>query len=693
MQMLKNLKIRTRVVIIVVLVLFAALLMESLLSFTLTRNLFAQSLHRGVTLGLSTANESNSAMQNLTKKYLQNFADAKAENINLSFREIQNTVDNMVSYTELLYKKNNSFASKKVNHVSNVKMDTLSSKYFLAPNVKMTSDIERELFKISNAEYQLTAIMEGSSILNNAYLVTESGIVYRVSKFNDYVQYDPREKDWYKQAIANPEKHIWTDTYVNAYGKVVITCARAIRNENGKPLGIVAVEVLVSTIEQEIIDSTFSEGSFIFILDKKGSYIGNTPIFDASESWYKAMNDIMNGTYQSRTVSVNGKDYFLFSNIRQTGWSFGLAMLAKNMSEPIEELQIKIAEQIENERSENNENFRKFLLALFLIFILKSFISLIFALYLANSMVKPLQSLTKYIGNIGNGDFKNRVPFNGTDEIAELGNAFNKMTIDLTSYIENLKDVTAREQQINREIHVAEGIQKEILPEIDDDFIDKKVKFYANMIPAKLIGGDFYDFFYLNDEQTKIAFVIADVSGKGIPASLYMATAKTMLKVLLLQTGDPVVALKKANEFLCKRNDNFMFVTALVITIDLNSGECVFINAGHNQPLISLGGSPYKFFALNNATALGMDTSSNYVTQTVNLTAGDKIYLYTDGVNEAMNESKELFGNERFLNIANNNIHLQPKEFCDSVRNAISVFAGGTLQTDDTTMLSINYLG
>lgn len=691
--MLKNLKIRTRVVIIVVLVLFAALLMESLLSFTLTRNLFAQSLHRGVTLGLSTANESNSAMQNLTKKYLQNFADAKAENINLSFREIQNTVDNMVSYTELLYKKNNSFASKKVNHVSNVKMDTLSSKYFLAPNVKMTSDIERELFKISNAEYQLTAIMEGSSILNNAYLVTESGIVYRVSKFNDYVQYDPREKDWYKQAIANPEKHIWTDTYVNAYGKVVITCARAIRNENGKPLGIVAVEVLVSTIEQEIIDSTFSEGSFIFILDKKGSYIGNTPIFDASESWYKAMNDIMNGTYQSRTVSVNGKDYFLFSNIRQTGWSFGLAMLAKNMSEPIEELQIKIAEQIENERSENNENFRKFLLALFLIFILKSFISLIFALYLANSMVKPLQSLTKYIGNIGNGDFKNRVPFNGTDEIAELGNAFNKMTIDLTSYIENLKDVTAREQQINREIHVAEGIQKEILPEIDDDFIDKKVKFYANMIPAKLIGGDFYDFFYLNDEQTKIAFVIADVSGKGIPASLYMATAKTMLKVLLLQTGDPVVALKKANEFLCKRNDNFMFVTALVITIDLNSGECVFINAGHNQPLISLGGSPYKFFALNNATALGMDTSSNYVTQTVNLTAGDKIYLYTDGVNEAMNESKELFGNERFLNIANNNIHLQPKEFCDSVRNAISVFAGGTLQTDDTTMLSINYLG
>jgi sigma-B regulation protein RsbU (phosphoserine phosphatase) len=256
------------------------------------------------------------------------------------------------------------------------------------------------------------------------------------------------------------------------------------------------------------------------------------------------------------------------------------------------------------------------------------------------------------------------------------------------------KTINGERERINGELSAAADIQNNMLPSIFPRFSERReLVLYAKMIPAKEVGGDFYDFFYMDEEETQIACVIADVSGKGVPAALFMVIVKTLLKIHLLSCIDPAETLETVNKLLCEDNPQSMFVTVFLCTIDLHTGKLTYANGGHNAPLISLSGEPYQFMLLKKGMPLGLFEESRYTCCCLDLHAGDKLYLYTDGVNEAMNREEELFGNDRFLEKANVCRNLPPEDFDKAIRRELFLFTEGFEQSDDITTLAITYAG
>jgi len=222
-------------------------------------------------------------------------------------------------------------------------------------------------------------------------------------------------------------------------------------------------------------------------------------------------------------------------------------------------------------------------------------------------------------------------------------------------------------------------------------FSGGETELYAKTTPAKEVGGDFFDFFFVDSAEKKLCLVIADVSGKGESAAQFMLRAKKLIRERMLKRSDPALALKSANKALIKDNPNNMFVTVFIAVLNFKTGRMVYANGGHNPPLLSSSGDPYKFLPLKSGIPPGAMSGSIYSKSIIYLNDGDKIYLYTDGINEAMNKNREMFGNDAFIKAANEFRGLPPKEFDKAIREEIATFVAEAEQFDDITTLSLAF--
>ncbi|MCL2014204.1 MAG: SpoIIE family protein phosphatase [Oscillospiraceae bacterium] len=282
------------------------------------------------------------------------------------------------------------------------------------------------------------------------------------------------------------------------------------------------------------------------------------------------------------------------------------------------------------------------------------------------------------------------------NETGTLADAFRKMVLNLDDYIDNMTEVTAERERISAELDVAAKIQASMLPSVFPPFPDRnEFELYADMQPAREVGGDFYDFF-LVDEST-IAVVMADVSGKGVPAALFMVIAKTLIKNNAQDGKSPKEVFEAVNNILCENNDAGMFVTAFMGYLDIPSGKFSYVNAGHNPPLIrnsqSEHGRRFEWLKLNPGFVLAGMEDMCYTQYEIALKPGDELFLYTDGVTEAVNNENKLFTDPLLLETANSYIDLPLKEFTVSIKREIDKFAGNAEQADDITMLVLRYKG
>lgn len=253
------------------------------------------------------------------------------------------------------------------------------------------------------------------------------------------------------------------------------------------------------------------------------------------------------------------------------------------------------------------------------------------------------------------------------------------------------EQITRKSARIESELTLANDIQAHMLPTIFPPFPDQnEVDLYATMHPAKEVGGDFYDFFQIDDKH--IAFVIADVSGKGVPAALVMVITKTLIKNEVSMGLSPAEAFTKVNHMLCEGNDNNMFVTAWLGVLDTETGVLTYANAGHNPPLIRQGDGVFAFLKSRPGLVLaGMD-GLRYRQYELQMQPGDRIFLYTDGITEAMNPSKELYGNDRLLAYLNAHGRESLQDVLSGLTADIHAFADTEEQSDDMTMLLLDYL-
>lgn len=310
-------------------------------------------------------------------------------------------------------------------------------------------------------------------------------------------------------------------------------------------------------------------------------------------------------------------------------------------------------------------------------------------------LIHPISLLNKASGemvsNLASGEVF-EIDVHTGDELEELARSFEKMYEEVGDYIRRLSEVTAEKERIGAELSVATRIQANMLPSIFPPFPDRKdVDIYATMHPAKEVGGDFYDFFLV--DSSHLGVVIADVSGKGVPAALFMVIAKTLIKNRALMGGTPAEILAFVNNQLCENNEEEMFVTVWLGILDLTTGLMTAANAGHEYPVLKRAGGEFELFKDKHGFVLAGMEDSGYRDYEISFAPGDMLFVYTDGVPEATNAQKELYRTDRMVEALNRHAAEGCEGLLHEMKEEIQSFVQEAPQFDDITMLALTYYG
>ena len=321
--------------------------------------------------------------------------------------------------------------------------------------------------------------------------------------------------------------------------------------------------------------------------------------------------------------------------------------------------------------------------------------SIVYWFFMRKNVIEPLMRIR---GNVSEFADNNTVTttrledIRTKDEIQDLAESIGAMEKDIVKYIDNIRTITAEKERIGAELNVATQIQADMLPRIFPAFPDRKeFDIYATMTPAKEVGGDFYDFFLLDKDH--LGLVMADVSGKGVPAALFMVIAKTLIKNRAQMGGGPAEILQYVNEQLCEGNEAELFVTVWFAILNVKTGKGVAANAGHEHPAIRRAGGKYELSVYRHSPAVAAMEGMRFREHEFELYPGDSLFVYTDGVPEATNSMSQLFGTERMLNALNRDPNADPRTLLENVREGLDAFVGESQQFDDITMLGLRFSG
>lgn len=339
-----------------------------------------------------------------------------------------------------------------------------------------------------------------------------------------------------------------------------------------------------------------------------------------------------------------------------------------------------------------NQRLRHALLIGVMSFGLSGLVSFAAAVLISRRLSGPLLVLRAGLETLRQGHLDSRVSMDTHDEFSEVADDVNKMASDLTTHIEQLRSTTAAKERMESELRVAHDIQMGIVPKVFPAFPTRpEVDVYAVIEPAREVGGDLYDFFFIDDEH--LCLVIGDVSDKGVPASLFMAVTKTLIKSTATEVGDPAEVLARTNRELAQDNPSCMFVTVFCAVLHTRSGELRYASAGHNPPLLLRREGSASFLSTEQGMAIGVFEEAEYVTEAARMEPGDTLFMYTDGVTEAANTETILFSAERLRDAAHAHASQPVVELVNLSLQDVKDFVDGAPQADDITICVVRYQG
>lgn len=539
--------------------------------------------------------------------------------------------------------------------------------------------------------------------------MNESRIVEMTPEF--LANYDVVQRPWYQKA-KNARVPVFTDLYVGADGAPSLTCALPYYSANGFA-GVVGIGGSLGSLSRLVHDTAVGKTGFSFVLNQAGEVVLSARgegilAADASHRDVRRSKDyalaaaaeaMADGDSGVMLVTVDDEEYYLaFAPMPSLGWSFGTAVGKAEVIAPAQEATTNLRQQMQSFDETMRAVFTKLLLGAVAIACVILFALVLGSDKVSRRFVKPIHELSDGVREIAGGNLEKKLDIKTGDEIEHLATCFNAMTDELQRYMKNLTKITAEKERIATELSVATNIQESMLPNIFPPFPERNdFDIYATMHAAKEVGGDFYDFYLLDENH--VIVTIADVSGKGVPAALFMVIAKTILKnfALTMTGGDDLAPLVSCtNEQLCQNNDAMMFVTAFVGMLDIRTGRFVYVNAGHNPPLVyRAADDTFSYLSVKRNFVLGGMEGVAYKGQEIALSPGDILFLYTDGVTEALNENDEQYGENRLKECLNRreakNIPL--KELLAVVKKSLAAHVGTAEQSDDITMLALSYIG
>lgn len=317
-------------------------------------------------------------------------------------------------------------------------------------------------------------------------------------------------------------------------------------------------------------------------------------------------------------------------------------------------------------------------------------------LYFSGVLLAPIQKISgeasRFAAEGIPSENKLRDSITNPDEIGELAASIDRMEEEIYNYVENIRKITAEKERISTELSLATRLQAAFIPHEFPPFPERsEFDLYATMEPAREVGGDFYDYFLIDDDH--LCLVMADVSGKGIPAALFMMVSKIILSSCAMLGRSAADILTKTNEAICANNQEDMFVTVWLGILEISTGKLTAANAGHEYPALMQKGGSFKLFKDKHGFVIGGFEGMDYCEYELQLSPGDKLFLYTDGVPEAADAERKMFGTDRMITALNKDPEASPLQILTNVRSAVDVFVNGAEQFDDLTMLCFEYRG
>ncbi len=651
-------------------------------------------------LGESAAENSAGILKEQIESNLLTITESKAEYASSQFGRLAGYVRQYASYLHYLYLNEEQYNPVEVLPPDNKNAGKLVlMRDFANDNISLP-DVKDEIGLLGNVEPMFASAMSvDGDIITTIYLGTESGVMISYDKYSDSGEsqgnYNFFESSWYTQA-KEAETLIFTDTYLDGYGRgETISCAAPFYDAADNFAGVVSMDVLISDINNSVIAMDYVNGAYAFLLDTNGKVIaapeafrdtvGNNIVTDDNARLHGIADQILSG---KSGIAATDQAYYAYAPIEGIDWILGVYFPTSVITEKTDDITAVISENT----SDTAQSIQNSILLAITIFV-AGFIIIVIGVYFiskvfADRVVQPLLFLQKDVQMISKGNLEHRAKIIQDDEIGELANAFNNMSASLQEYIKNLSSVMAEKERIGAELNVATQIQADMLPSIFPAFPEREeFDIYATMQPAKEVGGDFYDFFLVDEDH--LAVVIADVSGKGVPAALFMVIAKTLLKNRAQMGDSPAKVLEVVNNQLCENNKAEMFVTVWFGVMQISTGKIVAANAGHEKPIIRKADGEFEIFKDKHGFVMGAMEGMKYKEYEFEIEKGGCLFVYTDGVPEATSSESELFGMERLVQVLNEEKDAPLPDILKSVKGSIDKFVKDAPQFDDITMLAL----
>ena len=550
------------------------------------------------------------------------------------------------------------------------------------------------MFVYSRRILENNPYLNGCSIAFEPYYFPERGKYFSAFSYNDNGNIETTQEgnpyyeyfymDWY-QLCKLLDGPVWTEPFLDynpeeIYSKDMITSfCKPLKDENGNYIGTISVDLSLSWLSETISAVKPYPNSYSIMVGSGGTFfvhpdttklVYQTIFTETLETPNPAITELghamLAGEEGMRQLEIDGQpSYVFFKPLGDTGWSTAIVCP-------------------ESDIFGNFHKMRRSVLGTVLAGLL---LMLIIIARIISKELSPLKQLAHQAETIAQGHFDAQLPENNRpDEIGQLNQSFGKMQHSLVNYIEELKQTTALKASMESELKVASDIQMSMVPRIFPAFPNRSdIDLFASMTPAKEVGGDLYDFF-VQDER--LYFCVGDVSGKGIPASLFMAVTRNLFRIFAQQGHTAVEIAEQINAFLSTDNDQGMFVTMFVGVVELKTGRLDFCNCGHNPPLLD-----GKFLDLKYVNQpLGIWNGGAFVGESIEQVRGRQLLIYTDGLNEAENRQKELFGNERLEALMGKLKDKGSKEVIQRIQAAVLDHRNGASPNDDLTLLCLRVL-
>ena len=578
-------------------------------------------------------------------------------------------------------------------------------------------EASEDLGLVANMSEIMLAMFRSSNKLSSCFVATTDGcILYVDDRSGAYqdedgqtVTFDVRSRPWYCQAVEEGDL-IFTGVEADAFTDIPgLVCAAPVYRE-GKLVAVVGADIFLTAIN-DYVQNTSSESGYLCVISQDGQVLFSSRqegVFKAELS--SAAPDLRANAnrelaafiaqaLQERTplslIEVDGKPCYLSGAPMGTlGWAV-ISVVEKAVTDQPTQAMLQRYDEINDGalaayESGATRSGNRMLIVLIVVFLLAVNGSLV----LASRVVKPLEHMTRRINSLSGSDqaFEMEEVYRTDDEIEILAESFASLSKKTRDYIAQITQITAEKERIGTELALATRIQADMLPNIFPAFPERPdFDVYATMDPAKEVGGDFYDFFLI--DETHLGLVVADVSGKGVPAALFMMISKILVQNYAMTGRSPAEVLRAVNEQICSNNREEMFVTVWFGILDTATGTITAANAGHEYPALMQSGGRFELVKNRHGFVIGALNGVRYREYELSLTPGTKLFLYTDGVPEATNAANEMFGTERMLEALNREPGASPETLLRHVREAVDGFVLDAEQFDDLTMLCLEYRG